>query len=307
MEEVEKVEPRPVAEYKWKARAQAAEAQVEAMRKALEVVKYETSHYGQGHWIRSLHDRTCAVLATLSVPAEERGSSSASLPAHVAGATATEEPRFTGWRAFSVYGVEGEYGTIYLSANGAVAHTSDSSPMGRALMQLAEIQREARAEESEPRKEAPPGTPQQVWDLALVLAEAHGLKGYEWVGKRGWSFTVDWDALARAVLAAGYSKASSQLESSSKPESAADIIHKIASISAAVGWQSGEPAMEMAGLIVSVLHANPEHIERFMAEGGELILDGTVRAENGSLTYRAISGEMLSPAELRRRKGIADQ
>lgn len=86
-----------------------------------------------------------------------------------------------------------------------------------------------------------------------------------------------------------------------------EIINKIASVAAAVGWQSGVPATDIAGLIVSFLHANPEHVERFMAEGTELFIDGTIRTEFGSLTYLAGTGEILSPADLRDRKGMPRQ
>lgn len=81
------------------------------------------------------------------------------------------------------------------------------------------------------------------------------------------------------------------------------LIQKIAQIASAVGWQAGEPAMEIAGMIVSALAANPEHIDRFMAEGTELLLDRTLNFENGSLTYRAINGSILSPSVLREQKG----
>lgn len=84
---------------------------------------------------------------------------------------------------------------------------------------------------------------------------------------------------------------------------AADLVAKIAQVSATVGFQANEPAMEMAGQIVSVLAANPEHIDRFMAEGSELFLDGTLNHENGSLTYRAVNGSILSPSILREKKG----
>ncbi|MFT2211465.1 hypothetical protein ACLJYM_06220 [Rhizobium giardinii] len=81
------------------------------------------------------------------------------------------------------------------------------------------------------------------------------------------------------------------------------LIQKIAQIASAVGWQAGEPAMEIAGMIVSALAANPEHIDRFMAEGTELLLDRTLNLENGSLTYRALNGSILSPSVLREQKG----
>ncbi|KQZ50129.1 hypothetical protein ASD54_12530 [Rhizobium sp. Root149] len=81
------------------------------------------------------------------------------------------------------------------------------------------------------------------------------------------------------------------------------MLTKIAQVATAVGFQAGEPAMEMAGQIVSVLAAKPEHIERFMVEGSGLFLDGTLNHENGSLTYRAVNGSILSPSVLREKKG----
>lgn len=83
----------------------------------------------------------------------------------------------------------------------------------------------------------------------------------------------------------------------------ADLVTKIAQVATAVGFQAGEPAMEIAGMIVSSLAANPEHIDRFMSEGTELLLDGTLGFDNGSLTYRANNGSILSPTVLREKKG----
>lgn len=85
--------------------------------------------------------------------------------------------------------------------------------------------------------------------------------------------------------------------------SAVDLVAKIAQVATAVGFQANEPAMELAGQIVSILAANPEHIERFMVEGSGLFLDGTFNHEKGSLTYRAMSGSILSPSVLREKKG----
>jgi hypothetical protein len=84
---------------------------------------------------------------------------------------------------------------------------------------------------------------------------------------------------------------------------AGDLIAKIAETANGVGFQAGEPAMELAGQIVSVLAAHPEHIDRFMVEGTELFLDGTFNIENGSLTYRALNGSILSPSVIRQQKG----
>lgn len=85
--------------------------------------------------------------------------------------------------------------------------------------------------------------------------------------------------------------------------SAKQIIDRIAEVATAVGFQAGEGAMEIAGQIVSALHANPELIERFMAEGDELFIDGSLDTARGSLTYRAINGAIVSPATLRQRRG----
>lgn len=85
--------------------------------------------------------------------------------------------------------------------------------------------------------------------------------------------------------------------------SAPEILSRIAEVAAAVGFQAGEPAMELAGQIVSVLAGQPEHIERFMEQGTGLFLDGTFGIENGTLTYRAINGQILSPSVIREKKG----
>lgn len=83
-----------------------------------------------------------------------------------------------------------------------------------------------------------------------------------------------------------------------------EMIARIAAVAAAVGFQSGVSATEIAGLIVSVLAAQPEQINRFMSEGTELFLDGTIRAEGGCLTYMAQNGSLLSAADLRSMKGL---
>lgn len=85
---------------------------------------------------------------------------------------------------------------------------------------------------------------------------------------------------------------------------ATSIIRRIADVAAAVGFQAGEPAMELAGQIVSVLAANPEHVDRFIHQGAELFLDGTMQVANGCLPYRAVNGAIVSPADLRKKMGI---
>jgi hypothetical protein len=86
--------------------------------------------------------------------------------------------------------------------------------------------------------------------------------------------------------------------------SAEDFIKHCARVAEAVGWQAGVGASETAGHIVSVLAAHPEHLERFMTEGSELFIDGTMRPENGSLNYLARNGEITSPRVLREALGI---
>ena len=81
------------------------------------------------------------------------------------------------------------------------------------------------------------------------------------------------------------------------------VIRRIAEVASGVGFQAGEPAMEFAGQIVSVLAIHPEHTERFLAEGVALFLDGTLNVENGCLPYRARNGAIVSPSELRKRMG----
>ena len=85
---------------------------------------------------------------------------------------------------------------------------------------------------------------------------------------------------------------------------AAEFIRRCADVATATGVLAGVGAMELAGQIVSVLAANPEHIERFMAEGGELFIDGTLDPKNGSLTYLAINGNITSPSVLRDQKNM---
>lgn len=85
---------------------------------------------------------------------------------------------------------------------------------------------------------------------------------------------------------------------------AREFLDRVAEVSVAVGWQAGVGASETAGLIISCLYANPEHIDRFMAEGSELFIDGTFNPENGSLTYLAVNGSVTSPDVLRRQKGV---
>lgn len=84
-----------------------------------------------------------------------------------------------------------------------------------------------------------------------------------------------------------------------------EVIVRIAEVAAAVGWQAGIGASELAGTIISVLAANPQLVERFLADGMGVFIDGPTNldAVNGCLTYLAQTGEILSPGELHRRRG----
>jgi hypothetical protein len=82
-----------------------------------------------------------------------------------------------------------------------------------------------------------------------------------------------------------------------------NFIAKAAQLATDLGWQAGEPASELAGQIISVLAAHPEHTDRFLEEGGELFIDGTFDTANGSLTYRSRGGDILRPGVLRAQKG----
>lgn len=110
------------------------------------------------------------------------------------------------------------------------------------------------------------------------------------------------DLIRQATEAAIYRNWSSPFETAPGDD---EIILKIANVANTVGTLSGEPAMEIAGQIVSVLAANPEMIGEFLRTGGELIVEGRMNAEHGCLPFRAINGRIVSPAELRGRLGMA--
>ena len=84
-----------------------------------------------------------------------------------------------------------------------------------------------------------------------------------------------------------------------KEPTASELLNKLAEVSAAVGFGAGEPATEIAGHFVSFLAANPVHIQRFMRDGHEMVIDGTFTYDQGNLTYRAVDGTIRHPDELR--------
>lgn len=84
----------------------------------------------------------------------------------------------------------------------------------------------------------------------------------------------------------------------------AALIKRIADVACAVGWQAGVGASETAGMIVSVLAQHPDQIERFMSEGTELMIDGTIAPELGCLTFFSKQGEIVTPAQLAASRGV---
>jgi ribosomal protein L37AE/L43A len=91
------------------------------------------------------------------------------------------------------------------------------------------------------------------------------------------------------------------------PPTPTEVIKRIAEIANAIGWQAAVGASETAGTIISVLAANPQIIDRFIADGAGAFIDGPIAldAANGCLTYYAQTGEILSPSELHKRRGIS--
>ncbi|WP_296100259.1 hypothetical protein [uncultured Agrobacterium sp.] len=104
------------------------------------------------------------------------------------------------------------------------------------------------------------------------------------------------------MLADAYAQRNKAIESGTPAVNI--FLRRVAEVTTAVGFQAEEPAMELAGQIVPVLAAHPEQTDRFIANGSELFIDGTLNHENGSLTYRAMNGEILHPSVLREQKGM---
>lgn len=76
-----------------------------------------------------------------------------------------------------------------------------------------------------------------------------------------------------------------------------EFLYRIVEVARAVARQSGEPELEIAGWFISMLHCHPEWIDRFMAEGPELVLEVGFSPAIGSLSYRARNGKILTPEE----------
>jgi hypothetical protein len=85
---------------------------------------------------------------------------------------------------------------------------------------------------------------------------------------------------------------------------AKQLLDRVVEVSDAVGLQAGVGGADLAGFIISCLYANPELFTRFMEEGAELILDGSLDPENGALSWSASGNRVVSPHEMRRAKGM---
>lgn len=89
-----------------------------------------------------------------------------------------------------------------------------------------------------------------------------------------------------------------------QPSAGEAVVRRIGQVATAVGFQANEGAADIAGQILSSLYASPEQIERFMREGSELLVDGTISPDNGALNYRSINGTIVNPSDRRRARGM---
>lgn len=86
--------------------------------------------------------------------------------------------------------------------------------------------------------------------------------------------------------------------------SALEFLNRVAEVSAAFADAAGVGGVETAGQIISCLAASPENLDRFMVDGAELILDGTIGIGLGGLSWHAADGRVVSPSEYRKRRGV---
>lgn len=75
-----------------------------------------------------------------------------------------------------------------------------------------------------------------------------------------------------------------------------DVIRRIADAANSIAWQAGVGGMETAGGIVSFLAANPQHIDKFMADGSVIDLPADWH-RNGCLTWHGMDGKLHQPGE----------
>ena len=104
-----------------------------------------------------------------------------------------------------------------------------------------------------------------------------------------------------AAAIRAYEIADAMLAEGTKPDALAFLSH-VAKVSAAVGFQAGVGASEMAGAIISYLAAHPEELGAFMAggffdlAGGE---PGVRHHVEGCLSWQGMDGAVYYPEEVR--------
>lgn len=86
------------------------------------------------------------------------------------------------------------------------------------------------------------------------------------------------------------------------------LISQISEYSSVAASYAGIGACELAGMLVSVLSTHPELINPFMEDPSKTVMDNiaTFQWENGSLSWLAQNGDIVSPAELRAHLGKWD-
>lgn len=82
------------------------------------------------------------------------------------------------------------------------------------------------------------------------------------------------------------------------------IVKQIADLAEAIAFQSGTASSELAGQIVSALAANPALIDRFMAEGSNMFLEGELDCERGCLSWYGQNGQIVTPEFMRAHKQV---
>jgi hypothetical protein len=87
---------------------------------------------------------------------------------------------------------------------------------------------------------------------------------------------------------------------------AEQLVNQIASLAEAIAFQSGTASSELAGQMVSVLARDPSLIDRFMRDGSEMFLDGTIRPEVGRFSWYGQNGQIVTPEFMRRHLGKMD-
>lgn len=84
----------------------------------------------------------------------------------------------------------------------------------------------------------------------------------------------------------------------------ANLVKVIAENSHNWSMKTGMPGIEVAGHVLSFLSANPDQIERYISEGNELFIDGTITFFNGCLSFACVDGKVRTADQVRQiRKG----